>query len=419
MRRADITHLFADTEGAMSSIVLSRWLNATIIFIPMAVMLTYGVLHGFLFGVSILFATMVSQRLLKNKVGEKGHVRTAQFIKQETGLSNHLVSMMFKLLSYSQLFLLALGGGMVLAASLNVSKLVGILLFLILTIPILVTKFRMHHRHRLKVGLLFVIMTSLLVYVFVTKSTDELYLGVRLYHPYLLYVNVTELVVFLLAIFFIFVGMLILDPVTWYYRFLLKKQEVFRGSYFGMFVWAALPLAFSAITITMIYEGGFEDLTSIFHNLFQYFQNEIIVILFTVAILFVLLDSFDIELRVLSMYQNRANVRSEQAEWTIKTLPLLVFAFVFPLLGISLLDIFIWMGILYVSLLCPFIVYVFSKRTYSRMTPVASSIGALIGWGMMVWGNHIEAVFYALGSSGIICAFFYLKEKNRREPNLN
>lgn len=184
-----------------SVVILSRWLTPNIIFTPIAISITLGVLPAFFFSLALFLAVSVIVFTFRRRFSVHEHTMDEWLGKVLSDRALKWVRFCLTCVSYGQLYLLTLGGGIIFQALFYFSIQVSMFIFLGLAMMFVWAKPAIPHRHHVKVGFFLLSLTGLLVYIFMTKSLDEIYDGIRLFHPYLLYMNWNRELLFLFVVF--------------------------------------------------------------------------------------------------------------------------------------------------------------------------------------------------------------------------
>jgi hypothetical protein len=293
-------------NGPISAFSVSRWISANAIFTAPSILITLGIMQGLLYGFALWIATMIVFLVIKTVVKPVFPRMNGMEMRPETfepigGKRHYLI-----VVGYLQIYCAALGGGVVVSLLLSVPIVVGMFMFIVLGSIYSLGSFRSMFVHNMKLTILFIMTTGLLVYSYVTDSAVDIYRGIRLYHPYLLYINGSDIFLFFLASVIVFAGKLITDPVTRHHFLELENQKKMRvGIMFG-FAWSTVPLAFSTIFLALIYKGGFRSFFSILQDLFHALDGMIFPIVAGLVFLFVFLDSFRMEKSILKYYAGKS-----------------------------------------------------------------------------------------------------------------
>ncbi|MCP8615897.1 hypothetical protein [Salirhabdus salicampi] len=389
----NVNPLFPTMGSQPSILMLSRWLSPFILFIPIAISLRHGFLHNFVYSIALFLAVFFITVVFRNRFGKMEPTLGEKLFQHFTTDGYDLTVALLRLLSFFQLYLLALGGAYILHALFLISMQVSMFIFLLLAIFMVQFKPGAPHRHHVKVGLFLLTITGLLVYIFMTKSLEQVYNGVRLYHPYLLYVDGKSVGMFFIVSFLILCGKLIIDPITWQALVKLRSRQSYRSPYMVAFVWSSIGIAFAAITYAMVYIGFFHGIVTVFENLFSFLNQEFIYMTLAILFIYILLDTFEMETRIFNRYRENDQNR----------FPYGLFLLVPFMYGTSwlhdFLTLFFLFGIVYAAFLPAFIKLLWTKSTLSIHFPLTIIFSSGIGYLSLLRLQFEIGVLIAFGLS--------------------
>ncbi|MBO8157417.1 MAG: hypothetical protein H0Z32_13305 [Bacillaceae bacterium] len=397
-----------------SIVILSRWLTPHIIFTPIAISITLGVMSAFFYSLAILTALTAVVVVFRKRFSLHEYTLDEWMGNVLSKGALKWTHASFKAISYSQLYLLTLGGGTVLQALFSFPLPISMFIFLGLGMFMVWLKPGMPHRHHVKVGMFLLALTGLLVYIFMTESLEDIYHGLRLYHPYLLFMSWKNIGLFFLAVSLIVMGKTMMDPVTWQYLQKVNRQKSFRQTYLTNVVWASIGIAISSITFAMIYSGSFEGLITIVVNMFHFLGNQFMILTVAMIILYILLDTFEIETRLLNGYREKKGSHIPFVLLVMTTI-----TYESPDWYTSFVDLFFLFGIAYAGFLPVYSKLLWAKRTYGIYMPIAAIISGVLGYVSLVWVNFQQAVLIAFGISLVLTVLEYVWHSTRSGTELN
>lgn len=84
---------------------------------------------------------------------------------------------------------------------------------------------RIHQLAGINVVLIFSAVIVIPVYFYIQEGVYPVYEGIKLYHPYILYVKNTEAILFIFTAILIGFGQVIIDRASWQRVFIIKKKS--------------------------------------------------------------------------------------------------------------------------------------------------------------------------------------------------
>ncbi|MGY0692405.1 hypothetical protein ACW2QC_06370 [Virgibacillus sp. FSP13] len=380
-------------NGSTSSITISRWISTNAIFTAPSIVITHGIMEGILFGFTAFLATVIMYFVFKRSVMKQSKGNALKGGNLELGKLRvyYLVS------SYMQLYLMVLGGGLVVSIMCHFTVIMGMVIFIVLCLLYSLVKFEPNFKHHIKLALLFVVTTGVLVYMLVTENVEQIYQGIRLYHPYLLFVNWKSVILFGMAVCIIFIGKLIGDPISLKnFNDLVRNK---KGKYWLLigFVWGAIPLSFVSIIISVIYSGGFESIFTIFQDLFSYFGNSVFTSIIPIILILILIDTSSMEIKVLRKHAMKNN-------WSIflTLMVLMICTIFFNDNWLSFSFVFFMTGIWIVAYLPVIGAIILNKLHDSKRCEFLGIVSAISGYISLYWFDPVIAILVTFLISGCL-----------------
>lgn len=249
------------TLGAgLSTIYLTtRWLTGTTLLLSAEAMVRIGVFSGvgfFVAGVSAFFLFgLLLKMVIRISFEKNGIADSSELVKRffltKSAAGYHRLLCISSILSLN---IQVLAGAIFLYALFRLPVPYGVLLFAFVGVLFMnldrlswLVKYKVYF-----VALLQFMLIILLVYFFVLNGAQHTYNGIRLFHPYLMVYNNSELVSFLVIVFIVTFGQMLLDPHNWDLSLKIENGKMITAFLLGGFIWGTVAIAFSTLTLEFI-----------------------------------------------------------------------------------------------------------------------------------------------------------------------
>lgn len=403
--------------GMAALMIISRYITVNATFTSSEATITYGLLAGMLFGILGALAFWCIGFVVQNVKEHNPKVHSFEELlkRRLNGRSLSLIKSVIAILCVADLFILALGGGTVLYALFFIPIPLGILSFLVVSLPIYlfnkrkgVAKYNIY-----KTGIFFAVVIMALVYLFLITDLKDMFHGMRLFHPYLFVIQVKELLLFLFGIFIVFFARLFVDPLTWDIVFRIKQKKANQSLVLSGVIWGTIPFAFSTLIYAAIYEGGFQNISTIFYDLFRLFNSQIFTLILGGVLLLAFLLTFTMSLRsFLRFYGSRKEEEAQMVSpFQLIVLCLIVLLIFYINAQPSFLDLFFFFGIAYVSLLFP-LVGLFITKASPLLLVSSACISIAIGYINLFYTNYLLSILVAAITSLILSVFIFVNNQS-------
>lgn len=381
---------------------------------------TYGLLAGPAFGILGLVAFscfgLMGQRIRNEML--KANSLTDVLRNRMSPHSVSWLALMITTASIIDLFVMSMGGGIILYSSFEIPLTIGILIFFVLTLPLLAIhwlkslgKYNMY-----KAGLFLTIIMMIFVYLFLTSNLESMFFGMRLFHPYLFIIQKDQLFLYVATVFVILLGRICIDPATWNILFRLKKLKIRRSFILAGSIWGTIPLAFSTITFPALYQGGFQNISTIFYDLFQLFDSYIFMIVLTVVLLISLITTFQINFQEsIRFYQSNSDTKVKYFPHVLAFFILVSLFMGYLYLEPAILDLFFFLGILYSSFLVPIVTLIFIKKKFGLMIPISILFSILSGYVSLLFVDRMQSVLVSVITSSVVIGLSIVHMKWKKE----
>lgn len=407
--------------GITSVLFISRLMTANAMFTSAQVTITYNLLAGPLFGFmgALAFLTF-------GFIGKKVRDQVVQWNSIETLLHSRMKEqnvkrflMIIGIGYVLDFLLLAIGASIILYAGFHIPVVPGVLLFISIGLPLAFFRSIKYigNYNIYKIGLFFSIVIIMFVYLFLTMDIEEMYFGMKLYHPYLFALQSTELVLFSIVIFLIFLGKIVSDIGSWNLLFRVKRGKIQQSFILAGFIWATIPLSFSIIIFPALYQGGFHNLHTIFYDLLHFFQSSVLHLTFTIVLFITLVATYYTRLHdfLLLFEKELSNTKKESKVFlTLSVLGILFTGFI--IFQPNVLDMFFLIGILHTSILLPMLVILFvGNENLVNQVPLIVILTTLLGFTLRLFYNpHVSILITFFASFLLVSMAYYFFVKAKR-----
>jgi hypothetical protein len=403
--------------GISSVLLISRWMSANAMFTASLVTMTYGILAGVLYGIigAIAFSTFgfIAKRLQdKDKVYMPADLWKDK-VESGTIKSFYIITGIIYALDF---LLLAIGASIIFFAAFHLPAKMGVLLFMLLGLPLIFFRPLQNIRRYTiyKFGLFQTILIVIFVYLFLSKNLEEMYLSIRLYHPYLFSIQLKELLLFVMAVFVIFLGKLIGDFGTWGLVFRIKREKLRGSIFFAGLIWATIPIAFSIIIFPALGLGGFQNVRTVFYDLLRLFDSPLLLIITTATILGTLISTYFVRLQdFLQLLETKRYSKQKKNFYRLTFLVFLLMYVIYYYLEPNILDLFFFIGILNASLVLPILVVILTDKKHSNLLSTLTILSICTGYASFMIFDRLISVWITFIATAIFCGIYsFLNKRN-------
>lgn len=417
---------FGVSAGMIS--LLARWALPNIILFSPVFLMKYGLIAGIVFSLATTLGLFFFGMLVNNIRNTYPDLETLGDL-----FKSRLTSDGYWIMSFSTLFL-----------GLNsiFIKIVGASIFfnLLFDIPFIFTLFffllycfivaglgGMYWIHKFEGLSLFFIFSALIIipiYFYIQDGIYPIYVGIRLFHPYLLFINNQEVMLFLFTALLIGFGQVLIDQATWQRLYSIERQKVRTTFYLTSIIWTTVPLAISGMVLISIFNQKLNENSSVIFQLLTKIDPIILSVAFLLFCFFIIVAAIKAELHATTVhfvkhirkplknsFSDRDMYRSSYLFSAISLLGLLIITYFFTFDYIKLL---FFLGSLYASMIPVMLIIILGKRKLSRLIPYT----VFIGWGagsLIFWGTNPVSIIWIIFLISVVFVllsmFFTPKEK--------
>ncbi|MEH6993894.1 hypothetical protein V7075_14450 [Neobacillus drentensis] len=401
--------------------LLARWVTGNTILSSPETLIKYGLVGGFGYSLVGALCFILFGFLAKKVHDEYSDQKTiGDVLRRKLTPSGYwyMISILF-LTSFYSIFIQAMGAGILIYTIFPFPDFIGIFFFL--TICYLIGGVGgMQHLHQLagvNVTVIFAAVIIIPVFFFIQQGIYPIYDGIKLFHPYLLYIKNEDAIWFIVTAVFVFLGQILVDRATWQRLFILQKDKVRITFTLTGLIWATIPLALSSLLLISIFGRSFENVYTLFWELVDKIQSTVLIVLFALFCFSAIGSAISSELHATTslfvrnvMELIRPLTESEQWKYSYifsGTICVLLLAAV-SILTPSPLTLLFFFGNIYAAIISPMLYIILSKNVQPFIIPFSSFIGALSGLIFQQVSNDLKSIWLSFAVSTFICLIVFL-----------
>ncbi|GHI00571.1 sodium:solute symporter family transporter [Neobacillus kokaensis] len=396
--------------------LLSRWVTGNTILSSPETLITYGLIGGigysFMGALSIILFGFLA-KIIRKQFSEQQTI--GDILREKLSPSGYwfMLTIIF-ITSFHSLFVQAVGAATLIHLIFPIPTFVGMMVFLGFCYIIggIGGIDRLHQLAGINVTLIFAAVIVIPVYFFIQEGIYPVFDGIKLYHPYLLYIKNQEAILFIFTALLVFVGQVLLDRATWQRIFMIQKEKVRMTFTLTGVVWATIPLALSSLLMIVLFGRGFDNIYSLFFELVDKIQSTVLIILFVLFCFSAISSAISAELHATtSLFIKNAmdlfrplsnNEKWKYTYWFAGTV-CVILLFISSLLAPSPLKLLFFIGNIYAAIISPMLYIIFSKCKLPFIVPFSSFIGAVSGYVFMPITEDLKAIWISFAISSFIC----------------
>lgn len=381
------------TLGISTAIIslLARWITANTILSSPEALIKYGLVgsigYSFMGAVALLLFGFISVRIRTYYPDLLTLGDLFQLRLRKDGY--YLMSSIILFLGLDSLFMQAIGASILFELLLGIPVWVSLFFFFIYTF-LLAGIGGMKWIRRLEGPAIMFIFSAIIfipMFFFIREGATNIYQGIRLLHPYLLFTNNEESVYFAATAMLIGFGQMISDRATWQRLYLIDLKKVRVSFYLTSLVWSTIPLALGGMLMIVIHDQSFTETYSLLFELVKKIQPLLLLSIFFLFCFSTISSTTNAELHATTVHFVRHIQYKLHPTMTDKQLYKASYLFsgilLFVLLVISLfynfdaLEFLFFFGTLYAAMIPVMLFVILSRRRLSRLLPYAVPIGAI------------------------------------------
>jgi urea-proton symporter len=399
--------------------LLARWVTGNTILASPETLIKYGLTGGI--GYSLMGAlALILFGLLAKKIRERypDQHTIGDVLRLKLTPSGYWYMITVLLItSLDSLFVQAMGAGILIHMISPLPIFIGMLLFLSFCFFVggVGGMQRIHQLAGINVSLIFGAVIIIPVYFYIQEGVFPVYEGIKLYHPYLLYIKNTEAIWFIFTAILIGFGQVLIDRATWQRVFIIKKEKVRMTFMLAGLIWATIPLALSSLLMIIIFGRSYENIYSLIFELIEKIQSTVLIVLFVLFCFSAISSAISAEIHATTSLFVRNVLEvfrklTDREKWKYTYIfsgAICVFLFVIvTILTPNPLELLFFFGNIYASMIVPMFYIILSKRKLPSLIPFASLIGAIGGYLVLPFTENLLAIWLSFAISSFICLCF-------------
>lgn len=400
----------AITLGISTAIIslLARWITANTILSSPEALIKFGLMGGigysFMGAISLFLFGAISIRIRTSYPDLLTLGDLFQLRLRKDGY--YLMSSIILFLGLDSLFMQAVGASVLFELLLGVPVWISLFVFFIYTF-LLAGVGGMKWIQRLEGPAIFFIFSATIfipMFFFIREGANNIYEGIRLLHPYLLFKNNQEAFYFAMTAMVIGFGQMISDRATWQRLYMIELKKVRISFYLTALVWSTIPLALGGMLMIVIYDQSFTATYSLLFDLIKKIEPLLLSSIFFLFCFSTVSSTMNAELHATTVhfvrhiqYQLFPSMTDKQlyrASYQfsgVLLFALLLSSFFF---NIDALEFLFFFGTLYAAMIPVMLFITLSKRKLSTLLPYAVPIGA-IGVHLLPGNDPLALIWYS------------------------
>ncbi|GKV70569.1 sodium:solute symporter [Sporosarcina sp. NCCP-2716] len=379
--------------GVSTAIIslLARWITANTILSSPEALIKYGLVgsigYSFMGAAALLLFGVISVHI-RNRFPDL--LTLGDLFKIRLRKDGYLMmSVLTLFLGLDSLFMQAVGAAVLFGLLLGIPVWVSLFVFFLYTF-LLAGMGGMKWIHRLEGPTLLFIFSAIIfipMFFFIREGASSIYQGVRLLHPYLLFSDTRESIIFAATAMLIGFGQILSDRATWQRLYLIDLKKVRASFYLAALVWSTIPLALGGMLMIVIHDQSFTETYSLLFQLVQKIEPLLLLVVFLLFSFSTVSSTLNAELHATTVHyvrHIRPHWKAEsdepqlyKASYTFSGLLLLLLFIVSLLFNFNALEFLFFFGTLYAALIPVLLIIILTKRKLSRLLPYAIPISVL------------------------------------------
>ncbi|CEG25776.1 sodium:solute symporter family transporter [Bacillus sp. B-jedd] len=420
MKRANFPYFIngSITLGLSFGIVslLARWVTGNTILSSPETLIKYGLLGGIGYalmgGLSLFLFGFLAKKIRRTF---SGGLTIGDVLKERLSPAGYwyMISALI-LLSLNSMFVQAMGAGILIHTIFPIPVFPGLALFLAFCLFIggIGGMRRIHKLAGINVTLIFAAVIIIPLYFYIQEGVRTVFVGIKLYHPYILFFKNKEAIWFLFTAILVGFGQIVIDGATWQRVFMLKKEKVQLTFALTGLIWATVPLALSSLLMIIIFGRGYENIYSLVFELVDKIQPTILILLFVLFCFSAISSALSSELQATAALFSK-NVIGSVRSLTDSGHLRIVYIFsglvcLFLLVAVSILmprplELLFFFGNVYAAMIPPMIYIILSKNKVPSIIPFSSLIGGAGGYILLAIAGDLNGIWVSFGLSFVLC----------------
>jgi urea-proton symporter len=399
--------------------LLARWVTGNTILSSPETLIKYGLTGGIgysLMGALALILFGVMAKKIRERYPDQHTIGDVLRLKLTPSGYWYMISVLF-VTSLDSLFVQAMGAGILIHMISDLPIFIGMLLFLSFCFFIggVGGMQRLHQLAGINVSLIFGAVIIIPVYFYIQEGVFPVYEGIKLYHPYLLYIKNTEAIWFIFTAVLIGFGQVLIDRATWQRVFIINKEKVRMTFTLAGLIWATIPLALLSLLMIIIFGRSFENIYSLIFELIEKIQSTVLIVLFVLICFSAISSAISAEIHatttlfvrnVMEMFRRLTEREKWKYTYIFSGVICVFLLVIVTILTPNPLELLFFFGNIYASMIVPMVYIILSKQKLPFIIPYASLIGAVGGYLLLPYTENLLAIWLSFAISSFICLCF-------------
>ncbi|MDF2038029.1 hypothetical protein P2R12_13770 [Cytobacillus oceanisediminis] len=401
--------------------LLSRWVTGNTILSSPETIIKYGLTGGI--GYSLMGAlALILFGILAKKIRDRFHNQQTigDVLRQRlTPLGYWFMISILLVISFHSIFVQAMGAGILLHMIFPLPVFSGMVFFLLFCFFIGGAGgiHRIHQLAGINVVLIFSAVIIIPVYFYIQEGVYPVYEGIKLYHPYILYVKNTEAIWFILTAILIGFGQVIIDRATWQRVFIIKKEKLRMTFTLAGLIWATIPLALSSLIMIIIFGRSYDSIYSLLFELIGKINSTLLIVLFVLFCFSAISSAISAELHaivsliiknIVGMLRPLSNKEKWRFTYLFSGAICLLLLFIVSILPPSPIELLFFFGNIYASMIVPMLYIILGSKTLTALIPLASVIGTAGGFAALPIMENLLTIWISFSLSSFICLGYFI-----------
>jgi urea-proton symporter len=399
--------------------LLARWVTGNTILSSPETLIKYGLTGGIGYSLMgalalILFGFMAKR--IRERYPDQHTIGDVLRLKLTPSGYWYMISVLL-VTSLDSLFVQAMGAGILIHMISPLPIFIGMLIFLSFCFFIggVGGMHRLHQLAGINVSLIFGAVIIIPVYFYIQEGVFPVYEGIKLYHPYLLYIKNTEAIWFIFTAVLIGFGQVLIDRATWQRVFIINKEKVRMTFTLAGLIWATIPLALSSLLMIIIFGRSYENIYSLIFELIEKIQSTVLIVLFVLFCFSAISSAISAEIHatttlfirnVMEMFRRLTDREKWKFTYIFSGVICVFLLVIVTILTPNPLELLFFFGNIYASMIVPMFYIILSKGKLPSLIPFASLIGAIGGYLLLPYTENLLAIWLSFAISSFICLCF-------------
>jgi Na+/proline symporter len=276
---------------------------------------------------------------------------------------------------------------------------------------------RIHQLAGINVVLIFSAVIIIPVYFYIQEGVYPVYEGIKLYHPYILYVKNTEAIWFIFTAILIGFGQVIVDRASWQRVFIIQKEKLRMTFTLAGLIWATIPLALSSLIMIIIFGRSYDSIYSLLFELVGKINSTLLIVLFILFCFSSISSAISAELHatvtliiknIFDLLHPLSNKEKWRYTYIFSGIICLFLLIIVSILPPNPLELLFFFGNIYASMIVPMLYIILGNKTLPALIPLASLIGTAGGFAALPIMENLMTIWISFFISSLICLVYFI-----------